>query len=128
MDSTTLRERLVHPVAQELLGPDGPLARIAYVASDGTPRVIPVGFVWQDEQLVFWTVPGSAKVTALRQRPEVAVSIDTETQPPHVLLLRGDAAVMDVEGVPDAYISSNRLIHTDEERAAFAEQVRALYD
>jgi hypothetical protein len=52
MDSTTIRARLEHSAAQELLGPDAPLARIAFVAPDGTPRVIPVGLVWQDEQLL----------------------------------------------------------------------------
>ena len=128
MDAETLRERLNHPVARELLGPEGPLARIAYTARDGTPRVIPVGFLWEDDQLVFWTAPGSAKVAALRESPTVAVTVDTETQPPHVLMLRGQVTVTEVDGVPDDYVRSNRLLHTEEEREAFAEQVRALYD
>ena len=128
MDPATLRERFSDPVALELLAPGGPLARVAYVAADATPRVVPVGFVWRNEQLVFWTVPGSAKVEALRQRPAVAVTIDSETQPPHVLLVRGQAIVDEVDGVPDGYIESNRLLRSDEERTTFAAQVRELYD
>jgi hypothetical protein len=79
------------------------LARVAYVAADGTPRVFPIMFTWTGDELVFGTFPGSAKIAALRRRPAVAVTIDTAAMPPEVLLLRGDATVTMVEGVVPEY-------------------------
>ena len=42
--------------------------------------------------------------------------------------VRGEAMVHEVDGVPDGYIESSRLLRSDEERTAFAAQVRELYD
>ena len=39
------------PIAQELLA-STELGRLAYVAADGTPRVVPVGWIWLDGALV----------------------------------------------------------------------------
>ena len=39
------------PVAQELLHSTN-LARLAYVWRDGTPRVVPIWFHWDGEELV----------------------------------------------------------------------------
>ncbi|NUR90167.1 MAG: pyridoxamine 5'-phosphate oxidase [Nonomuraea sp.] len=106
MDINTLPQgdvRLLgHEVARELLeGTE--LARIAYVAADGTPRVFPTMFQWTGEEWVMGTFPGSAKVPALRARPDVAISIDTASFPPKQLLLRGKAEVTEVEGVVPEY-------------------------
>jgi hypothetical protein len=43
-------------------------------------------------------------------------------------LVRDEAMVHQVDGVPDGYIESNRLLRSDEQRTAFAAQVRELYD
>jgi Pyridoxamine 5'-phosphate oxidase len=83
------------------------LARLAYVAADGTPRVFPMMYHWTGEELVFATFAGAAKIRALRARPDVAVSIDTASMPPQVLLLRGRVTVTEVDGVVPEY----RLIH-----------------
>src|SRR4051812_37601002 len=80
------------PVARRLMaGPN--LARLAYLALDGTPRVVPVAFHWNGETIVIGSVPGSAKVSALRAHAAVALTIDTSppTWPPNVLLIRGTA-------------------------------------
>jgi hypothetical protein len=39
-----ITEVLNRPISQELLARD--LARLAYVARDGTPRTIPIAFTW----------------------------------------------------------------------------------
>jgi nitroimidazol reductase NimA-like FMN-containing flavoprotein (pyridoxamine 5'-phosphate oxidase superfamily) len=52
------------------------LARMAYVARDGTPRVFPMMFHWDGEELVFATFEGAQKIRALRARPDVALTID----------------------------------------------------
>ena len=52
--------------------------------------------------------PGERRLGALRARPEVAISIDTGTEPPQVLLIRGKALIAEVEGVDPDYAASAR--------------------
>jgi hypothetical protein len=47
-------ELLQHPVAQELLQSNIP-ARLAYIAPDGTPRVVPIWFHWTGQEFVLGT-------------------------------------------------------------------------
>lgn len=91
-------ELLAHPVARRLLQMPIP-ARLAYVARDGTPRVVPILFHWSGEELVLTSWPDDPKVAALQERPAVAVTIDTSEPPYNVLLLRGVAAVTIVDGL-----------------------------
>jgi hypothetical protein len=79
------------------------LARLAYVAGDGTPRVFPMMFHWTGEEVVFGTFAGARKIKALRARPDVAITIDTAGLPPEILLIRGMATVTDVEGIVPEY-------------------------
>ncbi|GLW06854.1 pyridoxamine 5'-phosphate oxidase [Microtetraspora sp. NBRC 13810] len=89
-------------VAQRLLV-SKELARMAYVAADGTPRVFPMLFHWTGTEVVFGTFPGTRKIAALRARPDVALTIDAASTPPEMLLIRGRASVTDVEGVVPEY-------------------------
>jgi hypothetical protein len=93
---------LEHEVAQRLLV-SKELARVAYVAADGTPRVYPTMFHWDGEELVMATFAGAAKIPALRARPDVAITIDANVMPPEVLLIRGRAEVTDVDGIVPEY-------------------------
>ena len=95
MEPDEVRRRMEDPVARRLLASANP-ARLAYVGLDGTPRVVPVGFSWNGATLVVGTVPGSAKVAALRAHPAVALTIDTSPPawPPNVLLIRGTARIV----------------------------------
>lgn len=79
------------------------LARMAYVAKDGTPRVFPIQFHWNGEELVFATFEGAQKIRALRARPDVAITIDRPGPPPEVLQVRGRAEVTEVEGIVPEY-------------------------
>jgi len=54
---------------------------------------------------------------ALTNDPRVALTIDTDTCPPNVLLVRGTAAVDIVDGIPDEYLETNRKRTSDEEFA-----------
>ena len=89
-------------VARELLSLASP-ARLAYVAADGSPRVFPMNHWWTGTELVMATFAGAAKVSALRRRPAVAITIDTVSEAPHVLLMRGNAVVTDVDGIVPEY-------------------------
>ncbi|MBB4931314.1 PPOX class probable F420-dependent enzyme [Lipingzhangella halophila] len=99
------------------------LARLAYVAGDGTPRVFPMMFHWTGSELVFGTFAGARKIGTLRRRPDVAVTIDAPA-PPEVLLIRGRAEVTDVPGLVDDYLAAHRRYGGEEQVAA----VRAQHD
>jgi Pyridoxamine 5'-phosphate oxidase len=70
----------------------------AYVAKDGTPRSIPIGFVWNGSEIMC-TSKNAPKLPALRHNPAVALTIDTEVHPPKILLIRGQAQLDVVEGI-----------------------------
>src|SRR4029450_4894363 len=84
-----ITEVLNRPLSQELLARD--LTRLAYIAKDGTPRSIPIGFTWNGSEIVMCTAKNAAKGRALRHNPAVALTIDTEVHPPKTLLIRGRA-------------------------------------
>ncbi len=71
-----ITEVLNRPVSQELLARD--LTRLAYVARDGTPRTIPIGFTWNGSEVVMCTTKNAPKLPALCQNPTVALTIDTD--------------------------------------------------
>ncbi|MGI5226890.1 pyridoxamine 5'-phosphate oxidase family protein [Actinoallomurus sp. CA-142502] len=104
-------------VARRLLA-STELARLAYVAADGTPRVFPMLFHWTGEEVVMSTFAGARKIAALRARPDVAVTIDSAGPPPEVLLLRGRMEVTDVEGVVPEYATAQRRYAGEEQAAA----------
>lgn len=112
-------------VAQSLLASALP-ARVAYVAKDGTPRVVPTWFHWTGRELVMPTFVAAphikrpaARLRHLRANPDVAISIDTESQPPQVLLLRGRAEVTEVDGVVPEYAASTRQYMGEEAAAEY---------
>jgi hypothetical protein len=114
------------PVAQELV--TAPIhARLAYSARDGSPRVIPIGYTWNGEVFVMASPVNAPKVTALAANPTVALTVDTDSFPPHVLLVRGEAAVEVVDGVPDEFVESSRRFVGEEGMPAWEASVRALY-
>lgn len=126
MQRNEVLQVLNDPIAQELIQSRIPV-RLAYTAVDGSPRVVPLGFHWNGEQFVICTVPGSAKTRALATNPRVALTIDTETFPPHALLVRGIASLETVDGVPPEYLAASRKQVGDAGMPAFEAQVRTLY-
>jgi hypothetical protein len=118
---------LAKPNSRELLDRD--IARLAYVAPDGTPRVVPIAFTWNGAEIVLCTSTNAPKLASLRQNPTVALTIDTEVHPPKILLLRGDAVLDEVEGIPDEYLQMNGSYDmTPEQRVEWEAEVRSLYD
>lgn len=114
-------------IAQRLLSSTIP-ARVAYVAADGTPRVMSTWFHWTTDALVmpaFISAPHvrhpASRLRDLRDRPDVAVTIDTEAFPPEVLLLRGRVTVDDIDGVAQEYaMAAERYLGVDAGRAYIA--------
>ncbi|WP_243711297.1 pyridoxamine 5'-phosphate oxidase [Actinomadura sp. KC216] len=108
---TDLAQRLLHSTIP---------ARLAYTATDGTPRVMATWFTWTGDELVMATyihcppmgmLRPARRLKALRERPDVAVTIDTEPQPPEVLLLRGRVSIIEVDGmVPEQAQAARRFL------------------
>jgi hypothetical protein len=117
---------LRHPYAEQLLHTPDP-ARLAYNGPDGFPRVIPIGFLWNGTALVVCTAVTAPKVKALRQRPNVAVTVDEIGPPARALLVRGVASVEIVDGVAPEYLAAAAKSTHGDDLAAFESQVRSLY-
>ena len=127
MHPNDVTEVLNRPISQQLLARD--LTRLAYVAKDGTPRTIPIGFTWNGSEIVMCTSTNAPKLAALRANPMVALTIDTEVHPPKLLLIRGRADLDVVEGIPDEYLQMNGSYEmTAEQRVEWEAEVRSLYD
>jgi hypothetical protein len=95
-------ELLDDPIAQELLNSRIP-ARLAYNWTDGSPRLISMWFHWNGREIVMATLPGAPKLKALKTGDRVAVMIDTNEPPNHILSIRGTADVTESDGVVDEY-------------------------
>jgi Pyridoxamine 5'-phosphate oxidase len=93
---------LQHPASQELLQSKIP-ARLAYVWTDGTPRVVPIWFHWNGRDFVMGTPAKAPKLKALAKHPKVALTIDDNIFPHKVLLVRGTAGLEPVKGVVPEY-------------------------
>ena len=93
---------LTDPVAQQLLASAQP-AHLGYQWPDGTPRVVPIWFQWNGDEVVMGTPPAAPKVKALRDGDPVAVTIDSSDWPYQVLYVRGNAAITTRTGVVAEY-------------------------
>ena len=95
-------ELLQHSASKELLQSTIP-ARLAYVWTDGSPRVVPIWFHWNGQEFVMGTAPKALKLKALAKNPKVALTIDDNNFPHKVLLVRGTARLQSVEGIVPEY-------------------------
>ncbi|WP_395105472.1 pyridoxamine 5'-phosphate oxidase family protein [Actinomadura sp. SCN-SB] len=127
MEPHEVTEVLNRPISQELLrGRD--IVRLAYVARDGTPRNVPVGFTWNGTHLVICTTKNAPKLRSLRENPAVALTIDTEVHPPKILLIRGRAELDAVDGIPEEYLATAGAYRmTPEQRVEWEAEIRSLY-
>ena len=116
---------LQDPVAQKLLQ-DQTVLRLAYTWTDGTPRLVPSWFLWNGKEVVLGTQPDAPKVKALKQHPEVALSIDTTDFPPNVLLIRGTARVEVVDGVTPEYAECSRRYFGRDQGKAWVDQLGSI--
>lgn len=132
-DPMTLRQGdlglLESDVARRLLSSRIP-ARFAYIATDGTPRVLATWFHWTGELLAmptFLAAPhvrhAAGRLRALRANSDVAVTIDTETFPPEVLTIRGRVEISEFDGVPPEYASAARRYLGDDAAREYLTQI-----
>jgi hypothetical protein len=129
MDRQEIDDELSTTGAQELLASTS-AAHLAYIGTDETPRVIPVGFFWTGDQVVISTATTSPKVTALSTHPDVALAIDAGDTPEQAraLSIRGRASVEIVDGVVPEYLAAARKGMDADAAAEFEQHVREMYD
>lgn len=116
---------LQHPASLHLLESRIP-ARLAYVWVDGTPRVIPIWFHWNGRELVMATPPKAPKLKALAKNPKVAVTIDDNSFPHKVLLIRGTAHLEAVDGIVTEYIVAAERYFGSEQGQAWVKKLRGM--
>jgi len=115
---------LNHPTSQELLTSKIP-ARIAYIASDGTPRVVPIWFHWTGNEVVLGTPANAPKVKSLKKNPKVAITIDSDQFPHKVLSIRGTARVEEVKGVVPEYAMAAERYFGEEQGKGWVKQLES---
>jgi PPOX class probable F420-dependent enzyme len=116
---------LQHPVAQELLASKIP-ARLAYIWTDGTPRVVPIWFHWDGRELIMGTPPKAPKLKALARNPKVSLTIDDENFPHRVLLIRGSARLTPVDGIVPEYAAAAERYFGAERGQAWIDQLNKM--
>jgi nitroimidazol reductase NimA-like FMN-containing flavoprotein (pyridoxamine 5'-phosphate oxidase superfamily) len=116
---------LQHPASQELLRSKIP-ARLAYVWTDGSPRVVPIWFHWNGREIVMGTPSKAPKLKALARNPKVALTIDGNDFPNKVLLVRGTARLETVEGIVPEYVAAAERYFEPELRKVWLDQLRTL--
>jgi general stress protein 26 len=124
-----------HEIDTELADASGLLdsttaGHLAYVAKDGTPRVIPVGFYWTGQQFVVSTAETAPKVEALSVNPDVALTVDASGTPETTrsLSVRGRVDIRIVDGVVEEYFAAARKSMDPTAFEQFAESCRKMYD
>ncbi len=113
------------PVAQQLLQSTSP-ARLAYNWSDGTPRLVPIGFHGNGQEIVLGGPPDAPKMKVLHDGDKVALTIDSDSMPYKVLMIRGSIHIDTVEGVAPEYASMSRRVMGEEQGAAWINQIGAM--
>src|SRR6516165_5130281 len=116
-------ELLQHPASQELLQSQIP-ARLAYVWTDGSPRVVPIWFHWSGREFILGTPPKAPKLKALAKDPRVSLTIDRDTFPHKVLLVRGTARLETIDGIVPEYVMSAERYFGPERGQAWVAQLR----
>jgi hypothetical protein len=114
------------PVAEDLLH-SRHLARLAYTWTDGTPRVIPIWFLWNGEELVLASPQKAPKIAALTTGAPVALTIDTEEFPYKVLMLRGTIRAEGSHGpIPEEEAIATRYLGEEAGQAFMAGYVAGI--
>jgi hypothetical protein len=98
-------------------------ARLAYIWTDGTPRVIPIWFHWNGREIVMATPPKAPKLKALAKNPKVALTIDNNDFPNKVLSIRGTTRFETLQGVVPEYALAAERYFGPEQGDAWVKQM-----
>lgn len=117
---------LQEAVAQELLQSKSP-AHLAYVWRDGTPRVVPIGFHWNGQEIVLATATDAPKTKVLKNGAKVAITIEHNSSPPKILSIRGTVRTDTVEGLAPEYVAMIRRTMSEEASQTLLNEAGRIY-
>lgn len=118
-------ELLELAASKELLQSKIP-ARLAYVWTDGTPRVVPIWFHWNGKEFVMASPSKAPKLKALAKNPKVALTIDNNEFPHKVLLVRGTARMEAMRGIVPEYAQAAERYFGAEQAKAWVTQLASM--
>ena len=127
MQPNEITEVLNRPISQELLARD--LTRLAYVAKDGTPRNVPIGFTWNGSEIVMCTTKNAPKLPALRTEPDGCPDDRHRGAPAQDLAHPRSGRAGRRRWHPGRVSPDERHLQmTPEQRVEWEAEVRSLYD
>lgn len=118
-------DSLDDPVARDLLESKH-LAHLAYVWSDGTPRVVPVWIEWTGEEIVLAGFADGPRMEVLRDGTRVALEVDDDAYPGKLLLIRGPIRAQIVDGIVPEFAAAAERYMGKEAGQGFIEQATPL--
>jgi hypothetical protein len=81
-------------------------------------HVVPIWFHWNEREFVLGTPSKAPKLKALAKNPKVALTIDDNTFPHKVLLVRGTSRLETVPGiVPEYALAAERYFGSEQGKA-----------
>jgi Pyridoxamine 5'-phosphate oxidase len=95
---------------------------------DGSPRVVPIWFHWNGQNIVMASPPKAPKLKALARNPKVAITIDNNEFPHKVLLVRGTSRLEPVRGIVPEYILAADRYFDPETKKMWLDQLASMID
>jgi len=78
-----------------------PIIWLSSVRPDGRPHLVPIWFVWDGAEILFFSKPAAQKVRNLRHSPQVMLALDSADEGEDIVLLEGRAELLG-EGAPQS--------------------------
>ena len=88
----------------------GHLLRLATIDEDGFPRLVPIWFIRQGDEILFTPRGPSVFLANIRRDPRVALSIDEEPLPYRKVTVQGTARIVHDVGADDEWRELYRTI------------------
>ena len=88
----------------------GHLLRLATIDEDGYPRVVPIWFIRQGDEILFTPRGPSVFLANIRRDPRVGLSIDEDPLPYRKVTVQGDARIVHDVGNDDEWRDLYRSI------------------
>src|SRR5881275_3152482 len=82
----------------QFLSDGAPTAKVATTLRDGTPHIVPVWFLIDNEKLVFMTWHESAKARSLRRDGRIAICVDDDNPRFWFVAIQGRASIREEAG------------------------------
>ena len=97
-------------------------AKLSTVRSDGRPHIAPIGFLLDEDAVIFTTGETSVKGKNIRRDPRVSLCVDDETPPFAFVIIEGNAEILlpTPADLLDWAIRINRRYMGDDQAEAYA--------